>query len=129
MCPAPAPPPSPLERAARALATVLPSARLARRWFDACVAAWGCARGGGLRGPGCRPRDAPGGDGGDDLPRRADPELDPVGAAGRRGSEEREDLEIQDGRQRIALVYAADGRRVETCLDDRFPGRCGSLRR
>ena len=35
------PPPSPLERAAKALSKVLPTADVARRWFDALVAGWG----------------------------------------------------------------------------------------
>ncbi len=109
------------------MAALLPTREDARRWFEACLAAWGrravvdtWMRGGAQR-----------------VTRRAEgvEELltgkalawEMVGQQVGATVQQRESLEIYDARQRISLVYDAGGRLVERVLNDLSPGRLVEL--
>lgn len=121
------PPPNPLERAAKALAGVLPTRDVARRWFDAAVAALGegavvdTAERGALRWVARRER------GGRDLLPAPALVWSTQGRRTAGGFELLEVLELYDGRQKIGFVYAPEGPRVESSTDARWPGRLPEL--
>ena len=136
-------PPSPLDPAMRAMRELLPTSAVARRWYEAYVAALGplavidTADGGSSAWVHRRTAVGshevlpwvtvvvskvgrlghvwpPGGMDASGVPEPAPP------APGFQ-------LDIFHGSQKLGFVYDADGQRMETCIDDRTPGRLVGL--